>query len=151
MTPDAMAAASAEPTSLETTSLETTSLEPTVIEERRTALARLRRFGGERLMRDMAAVFVGVLRERVDAARAAVAAGDGEALAKAAHSLRSSCGQFGASSAARLCADVELRAAEGVPPHALAPAVDEMVRACDEYGAWLAHELDMRGDPEVSR
>ena len=127
--------------------LDPSGLEPATLEERRAALARLRRFGGDRLMRDMAAMFLRLLEERVSAARLAVARGDGETLARAAHSLRSSCGQFGASSAAEVCADIELRASDGAPVASLAPAVEHMVRVCDEYAAWLAHELDAAADP----
>ena len=109
--------------------------------ERRAALERLRRFGGERLLRDMTAIFVEELGERVTAARAAVARSDPDGLEKAAHALRSSCGQFGAGAAARLSAEIESQAAGGAPPSSLAGAVERLARECDAYRAWLEREL----------
>jgi HPt (histidine-containing phosphotransfer) domain-containing protein len=109
--------------------------------ERRAALDRLRRFGGERLLRDMTAIFVEALGERVAAARAAVARSDPDGLEKAAHALRSSCGQFGAGAAARLSAEIESQAAGGAPPSSLAGAVERLARECDAYRAWLEREL----------
>ncbi len=108
--------------------------------ERRAALARLRRFGGERLVRNMAALFLDALPERLDAARRAAAADDAAALAAAAHSLRSSCAQFGAGEAARLCAAVE-GAAERGDRRAAATLVAPMAAACESFRAWLVAEL----------
>jgi HPt (histidine-containing phosphotransfer) domain-containing protein len=75
--------------------------------ERRAALDRLRRFGGERLVRSMGAVFLAAMPERLDAARGALADGDFAGVAGAAHGLRASCAQFGAGDAARLGAALE--------------------------------------------
>jgi HPt (histidine-containing phosphotransfer) domain-containing protein len=111
------------------------------VAERRAALDRLRRFGGERLLRDMTAIFVEALGERVAAARAAVARSDPDGLEKAAHALRSSCGQFGAGLAARLSAEIESQAAGGVSPASLAGSVERLARECEAYRAWLEREL----------
>ncbi|MDF1504438.1 Hpt domain-containing protein, partial [Roseisolibacter sp. H3M3-2] len=64
------------------------------------ALAKLRRFGGEKLAHDLVAMFVESLPGRAAEARAALIAGDRDALARLAHGLKSSCAQLGGVGAA---------------------------------------------------
>jgi HPt (histidine-containing phosphotransfer) domain-containing protein len=71
------------------------------------ALERLRRFGGERLLAAMIASFLEHAPSRLDAARAALAAGDAEGVRAALHALRSSAGQLGAAGLAARCAEGE--------------------------------------------
>ena len=125
--------------------------DPYEIGERRAALARLRRFGGERLMREMSAIFIAALTERVDAARHAVVADDARALALAAHSLKSSCGQFGANSAARVCGEVEAAALGGATAASLAADVERLARECEGCRAWLERELATADPGEAGR
>jgi HPt (histidine-containing phosphotransfer) domain-containing protein len=122
--------------------------DPAEVAERRAALARLRRFGGARLVRDMAALFLAETPERVDAARRALAAGDRDALARAAHALRSSLGQFGATAAASACAELEAAAA-GAPASELEAGVDRLARLCAECRAWFEGEIAAPDAPAV--
>jgi HPt (histidine-containing phosphotransfer) domain-containing protein len=112
----------------------------------REALERLRRFGGDRLVRDMAAVFLADTPARLARAQAGLAAGDAAALAYAAHTMKSSALQFGAAALGRLCGDAE-RAARGGDHHALAPLVAAMARELDGFGAWLERELRAVAEP----
>jgi HPt (histidine-containing phosphotransfer) domain-containing protein len=108
------------------------------------ALARLRRFGGDTLARDLAAMFVESLPGRAAEARAALAAGDRDTLARVAHGLKSSCAQLGGVDAAARWAALEAAAraaAPGAPLDALAPALAEAERAADAHAAWLAAAL----------
>ena len=107
----------------------------------RAALARLRRFGGDALVRDMAVLFTGMAAERLAVARRAAASGDREALRDAAHGLRSSYAQFGASEAARRSLDVETAVERGEPVPALVHATARLQEACAVFDAWLAAEL----------
>lgn len=62
----------------------------------RTALDRLRRIGGDRLLATMLDSFLANGPGRVTAATAAAAALDGDGVAAAAHALKSSAGNIGA-------------------------------------------------------
>lgn len=77
------------------------------------AIEILRSFGGAKLVRDMIALFVAGTPVRLDAARAAAASGDADGVRRAAHSLKSSAGQFGAREMETLCGQAEVLAAEG--------------------------------------
>jgi HPt (histidine-containing phosphotransfer) domain-containing protein len=89
-------------------------------EASREAACRLRRLGGDQLVRDMSAIFFEDTPPRIAAARRGARAGDGRVVEHAAHSMKSSSGQLGAVAMQRLCADVELLARSGelasVPP-----------------------------------
>lgn len=68
--------------------------EPTV--ELDAALERLRRFGGDTLLRDMIDLFLEHTPARIAAAQQAIATGDAHAAHLAVHSMVSSCAQLGA-------------------------------------------------------
>ncbi|MDX1661957.1 MAG: Hpt domain-containing protein [Gemmatimonadota bacterium] len=77
------------------------------------AIERLRRLGGEELVRRMAGLFVSLGEERVAAARAGVTYGDLDTIERAAHSLKSSAGNVGAVALQAHAERVERAAAEG--------------------------------------
>lgn len=108
--------------------------------EGREAIERLRRFGGDRLARDMIALFAESAPERFAAARAALVAGDAETLVRTMHGLKSSTAQLGGPAAARLCAAVE-HAARAEQLFGLAPAIDRADQAVGELVTWLAGAL----------
>lgn len=77
------------------------------------AIATLRRFGGERLARELASLFVEHAPVRLSAARAALDGGDAGGVCAALHALKSSAGQMGAVHMQTLCADGEARSRAG--------------------------------------
>ncbi|GLC23684.1 Hpt domain-containing protein [Roseisolibacter agri] len=104
------------------------------------AIDRLRRFGGDRLAREMIALFADSVPERFAAARTALVAADTETLVRTMHGLKSSSAQLGGTGAARLCAEVE-HAARAEQLFGLAPAIDRAEQAVHELVAWLVHAL----------
>src|SRR5256885_15267287 len=60
------------------------------------ALERLRRLGGAKLRREMIALFLAAVPERLQAARDGIRQGDAAVTERALHSLKSSSGQLGA-------------------------------------------------------
>jgi len=108
------------------------------------ALDRLVRFGGEKLLASMIDVFRSNGRERLDAARAALDAGDAAAAALAVHSLKSSAAQLGAMKLSGLCADAEVAArAERLEP--LAGSLPELVAAYDDAVRWMSGRVARQG------
>jgi HPt (histidine-containing phosphotransfer) domain-containing protein len=105
------------------------------------ALARLRRWGGDRLARDMAALFAAAVPERVAAARRALSARDRTAVADAMHALKASCAQLGGAEAAARCVVAERAAREASPDDALAVALEQAADACAAHVAWLGQAL----------
>ena len=77
------------------------------------AIARLRRFGGDKLLFEMIELFMVGGAERLTAAIDGIAAGDTNAAERALHSLTSSAGQLGALALQKLCARGEQLAAKG--------------------------------------
>jgi HPt (histidine-containing phosphotransfer) domain-containing protein len=77
------------------------------------ALDRLQRFGGGKLLREMIALFLAAAPERIAAARAGVETGDAPAAEMALHSLKSSSAQLGAMRMQRLCEQGEALARTG--------------------------------------
>jgi HPt (histidine-containing phosphotransfer) domain-containing protein len=71
------------------------------------ALERLRRFGGDALLRDMIDLFLEHAPKRIAASRQALAANDLAPVRLSVHSLVSSCAQLGAERMRRLSADAE--------------------------------------------
>jgi HPt (histidine-containing phosphotransfer) domain-containing protein len=67
----------------------------------------LRRVGGEELLLKMVALFADAAAHRVSDARSALATCDSSAFIAAAHSLKSSAGQLGASKLQSICSDME--------------------------------------------
>ena len=107
------------------------------------ALDRLRRFGGDDLVRELAVIFYETSHQRLADVRAGVAANDRRAVARAAHSLRGSCGQIGAVTAAQLARELE-RDAGTADASALLALAERVDRACADYRAALARELRAR-------
>ena len=77
------------------------------------ALARLERFGGVKLLREMIALYLENAPERLAAAEGGVAAGDAASTENALHSLKSSSAQLGALRLSRLCEEGETIARSG--------------------------------------
>ena len=105
----------------------------------RAALARLQRWGGEALVREMTGLFLADMPRRLAAWRAALAAGDGDGVARPAHAMKSSSAQLGASALERLCAATESTAARGELSGA-AHLLDAMERELARFSAWLRGE-----------
>lgn len=79
------------------------------------AVARLRRLGGEKLVREMIALFLDYAPKRIAAARAAEQSGDLHALAQAVHPLKSSAGNVGARAMMELATQIEKLAQDKQP------------------------------------
>jgi two-component system, sensor histidine kinase and response regulator len=77
------------------------------------ALGRLREWGGDKLVGEMVGLFLSQAPDRIAAARAALESGAPAEVERAAHALRSSSAQIGASRVRALCAEIESRAAGG--------------------------------------
>ena len=111
------------------------------------ALARLRKWGGEKLVRDMLRLFRAQVFERVAAARNGIRTRDAAEVERAAHALKSSCGQLGAVSMQALCAKIEAHAQRSEWPE-----LPAMLLALEEehvcYLNWLANVVP---DLEESR
>lgn len=114
------------------------------------ALARFYRLGGDALVRQMVTTFVGNASDRVAAAQRAVADGDPEQLAFAAHSLKSSAGNLGATRLMTLATQIEERAQAG-GASGLAALVDELAAEFSSIRQRL-EEIDAGpGNPGVKR
>ena len=100
------------------------------------ALERLRRFGGGKLLGEMIALFLSAAPERIAAARAASASRDVAAAELALHSLKSSSAQLGAMEMQRLSERGERIAGSGT-----LEGVDQVVLDLEEefsrVQAWL--------------
>jgi HPt (histidine-containing phosphotransfer) domain-containing protein len=97
------------------------------------ALKRLERFGGLKLRVELTTLFLEEAPSRVAAARAAVAAGNVEAVRAMAHMLKSSAGQMGAIRVQHLCERLET---PELPPD-LARALSEIDLELVRYAQWL--------------
>ena len=113
----------------------------------RAALVRLRRFGGEDLVRDMSAILLHDVPARLVAARRALRVGDARGVELAAHSMKSSCAQFGADAVASLCAAAE-RAARAGELGALPALLDEIERGFTLFRRWLEREVALPTERE---
>lgn len=111
-------------------------------DERREALERLRRFGGDRLVRDMARIFVTDMPARLERAFVALAARDASGAAYAAHTMKSSGAQFGLGALARLCGQVE-QAARAADLAGVATLLTDVERELAAGRAWLERELQL--------
>jgi HPt (histidine-containing phosphotransfer) domain-containing protein len=76
-------------------------------------LARLRRIGGDELVREIIELFLSDSEARLGALRTALDSDDADSVSFAAHSLRSSCGNVGAIAAADHCGRLEQLARDG--------------------------------------
>jgi HPt (histidine-containing phosphotransfer) domain-containing protein len=77
------------------------------------ALARLERFGGGKLLREMISLYLEHAPARLAAAEAGIAGGDAAAAENALHSLKSSSAQLGALRLSRICEEGETIARSG--------------------------------------
>ncbi|HUP20347.1 MAG TPA: Hpt domain-containing protein [Gemmatimonadota bacterium] len=108
------------------------------------ALDRLRRLGGDELVREMARLFVRLGAERLAAAREGLGRDDPEVVERAAHSLKSSAGNVGAGALAEAADRAEQAAesaARGDAPANLAVLVERMeaeyALAAEELARWM--------------
>jgi HPt (histidine-containing phosphotransfer) domain-containing protein len=88
------------------------------------ALARLRRLGGDKLLRDMIDLFLQHAPQRVEQALAAGAAGNLPDIGRAVHSLKSSAANVGATALHQLSAQIEAVATGETPGDAIALLAD---------------------------
>ncbi len=103
----------------------------------RAAVERLRKWGGDQLVREMSALFLAGMVARLAAARAGLRTGDSGAIARAAHAMKSSCGQFGAMAMQRLCEEAEMQANRNDLTRL--PALLQALEAeFSEFQGWLA-------------
>jgi HPt (histidine-containing phosphotransfer) domain-containing protein len=100
------------------------------------ALDRLRRFGGGKLLGEMIALFLVAAPERIEAARAAAARVDAEGAERALHSLKSSSAQLGALRMQRLCERGEHRVRAG-SLDGLTELAEELDQEFARVKAWL--------------
>ena len=114
--------------------------------EGRRALERLHRFGGDALVRDMSVILLEDTPLRVAAARAALRAGDSLGVQRAAHSMKSSCAQFGATAVAALCEEIE-EAARGEALGPVPALLDDVERRFAAFRGWLERELPRAPGP----
>ncbi len=76
------------------------------------ALARLRKLGGDELVHKMIDLFLPHTKSRVEAAHAALDSGLLSEVERAAHAIRSSCGNLGADELGELAVTIEQLASE---------------------------------------
>jgi HPt (histidine-containing phosphotransfer) domain-containing protein len=101
------------------------------------ALARIRMWGGERLVRDLTELFLAQVPQRVAAAREGIRTGNAAEVERAAHSLKSSCGQLGAVAMQGICTRIEGLAAQGALPP-IPEMLDELESEFARYLDWLS-------------
>lgn len=104
------------------------------------ALERLRRIGGDGLLKAMMTSFLEYGPERIADARAAVAANDAKALSEAGHALKSSAGNIGATSLQIAAQKVERDAL--LADASLAALADELVAAFEDARSAAASARD---------
>ncbi|HEY2066061.1 MAG TPA: Hpt domain-containing protein [Gemmatimonadaceae bacterium] len=105
------------------------------------ALDRLRRFGGDKLLREMITLFLAAVPERIQTARDAARRGEGAVAERALHSLKSSAAQLGAMHMQRLSERGERAAREG-SLDAVLPIVEELSQEHGRVHAWLSAARD---------
>jgi len=104
-------------------------------------LARLNKIGGAAFVRKMIDLFLEEAPERLTAARRGEEAEDLIAVAEAAHSLKSSAQNFGASGLSRIAGEIELRARANTCEN-LPALLNEIEGAYKTAKAWLESERD---------
>ena len=107
-----------------------------------TALDRLRRIGGDKLLHAMAQLFLENGAQRVEALRQAAREDDAATIGRTAHALKSSAGTLGAHRLMRLAAEVERAASEGHEAQAIGAAA-ELAAAFDEAALTLRRRLEL--------
>ena len=105
------------------------------------ALDRLKKFGGDKLLGEMIALFLATAPERIAAARAAGARKDVDGAERALHSLRSSAAQLGAMHLQCLSEQGEHRARAG-SLDGLTQLADGLEQELARVRAWLIRARD---------
>jgi HPt (histidine-containing phosphotransfer) domain-containing protein len=105
------------------------------------ALARLRRFGGDKLLHEMIGLYLDAAPERIASARSACQTGDVMAAELALHSLKSSSAQLGAARLSRLSDRGEIIARTGAL-EGLREIVGEMEDELVRVQSWLSGVRD---------
>jgi HPt (histidine-containing phosphotransfer) domain-containing protein len=100
------------------------------------ALARLRRFGGDKLLHEMIGLYLAAAPERLAAAKAGLASGDRAAAELALHSLKSSSAQLGAVRVGKLSERGETIARTG-STDGIAEIIEEMEAELARATRWL--------------
>lgn len=109
------------------------------------ALDRLRRIGGDRLVRAMVDAFVENGAARIRAARASAADANAQEVSDAAHALKSSAGNLGATTLQLTAQRVERESMESGA--ALAALVDELAAAFEQASVAAQKARDASGTP----
>ena len=107
----------------------------------RSALDRLRRFGGQKLLAEMITLYLAAAPERLAAARAALGRSDPSGVEQALHALKSSAAQLGAMRMQRLSERGEALAMSGSLDGADA-LLTELEAEAERVHRWLAHARD---------
>ena len=107
----------------------------------RSALDRLTRFGGVKLLGEMISLFLVSAPERIAAARAATTSGNASEAEVALHSLKSSSAQLGAMRMQRLSEEGEHSARRG-SLDGLTRLADELEQELDRVRHWLTSVRD---------
>jgi two-component system, sensor histidine kinase and response regulator len=97
----------------------------------RAVIERLDRLGGKKLATGMIDIFLEHAPTRIDAAQAALAVDDVEEIRRAAHSLKSSAGNLGATRLQALCETIERIAQKQETNGEIAGLVARMATECD--------------------
>jgi two-component system, sensor histidine kinase and response regulator len=105
------------------------------------ALARLRRFGGDKLLHEMIGLYLANAPERLAAAKAGVANGDRASAELALHSLKSSSAQLGAARVGKLSERGEI-IARGGSLDGVAEIITEMEAELARAAKWLESARD---------
>ncbi len=110
------------------------------------AVARLREWGGDKLVAEMVRLFLANSPQRMDQIRSGLQSGDAQQTERGAHSLKSSSANLGAEGVRRIALQIEGAAAEEdlASASTLLPALEEAYsRAC------AALEAVERGNEET--
>lgn len=102
---------------------------------------------GNTLVAQLIDLFIVQGQERITAARAAAAAGDGRAVSAVAHSLKSSAGNLGANSLGALAAKIERDSPGERAPEALGALVTELSAAFEDACSVLRSIRDGAAGP----
>jgi HPt (histidine-containing phosphotransfer) domain-containing protein len=105
------------------------------------ALRRLRRFGGEKLLREMVTLFLEHAPTRVSLAREHLRMGDAAGVRSALHALKSSAGQLGALQMQQLCNQGEVAARSG-DLSGMAQLISELDAELVRVQMWLERERE---------
>ena len=114
------------------------------------ARERLIRLGGPRLANELAAIYLDEMPRRIATARTALHEGDADILGVAAHGMRSSSAQLGATELASACEAMELAAERG-DVVAAAERLMAVEARYEEFADWLVNQAGIDWDIASSR